>query len=150
MHWSRVWLLINAYTALTSYAVCAEGDRGQESWPSFGRTYSEQFYSPLASGVPRISWTRPLTLLRSGLKVLWTHASKIPVTSRPIVERLDVVGNVGGCQISALVDSLLDAFLLQATEERLGNGVVPTITSSAHARFEPVGTAERRQSLLPY
>lgn len=66
----------------------------------------------------------------------------MPVRSRPIVERLDVVGNVSGCQIPVLVDQLLDALLLEAAEERPGNGIVPTVPSSTHAGLEPIGAAE--------
>ena len=44
-----LWLLVYAYTALASSALFAEDDRGEENWPSYGRTYSEQFYSPLSS-----------------------------------------------------------------------------------------------------
>ena len=38
--------------------------------------------------------------------------------------------------------SVLDAFFLQAAKERLCNGVVPAVASSAHAGLKSVGSAE--------
>lgn len=64
------------------------------------------------------------------------------VTAYLIVERLDVLGHLCCCQISVLVDSLFDVFLLQAAEERLGNGIIPTVTSSTHTGLELVGATE--------
>jgi len=64
------------------------------------------------------------------------------VASDAIVEGIDVVGHVGDRQFSVLVDLLLDSFLLQAAEERLGDRIVPAIALPAHARLEMIRTAE--------
>ena len=48
-----------------------------------------------------------------------------------IVERIDVIGDVFNRQLAILVDLLLDAFLLQAAEEGLGNRAVPAVASTA-------------------
>ena len=117
------------------------GERGSRVTPSADEECAGR-RDTCEPGVPRISWTRPLTPLRSGLKLFRTDAPEMSVTTCRIIKRLNVVGNVSRCQISVLVDLFLDAFLLQAAEERFGNGVVPTVASSTHARFEPVGTAE--------
>jgi hypothetical protein len=59
----------------------------------------------------------------------------------PIVERLNVVGNVYIGELSVLVDPLLDSFLLQAAEEGFSDRIIPTVPSSAHARFVILGDA---------
>lgn len=64
------------------------------------------------------------------------------VAAGSVVERFDVVEDIGARQIPSLVDALLDAFLLQAAEEGLGNGIVPAVASPAHARLKVVGCAE--------
>jgi hypothetical protein len=61
------------------------------------------------------------------------------VAPRPIVERFDVFRDIGVCSFAILVDSLLDAFFLQAAEEWLGNRIVPAIASTTHARLEMIG-----------
>ena len=55
------------------------------------------------------------------------------VTSFSIVKRLDVVRDVGSRKIAVSVYPLLDAFLLEATEEGLSDGIIPTVSSPAHA-----------------
>ena len=47
------------------------------------------------------------------------------VSSRPAVELVDVGGDVGRRLSAVLVDPLLDALLLQAAEERLGDRIDP-------------------------
>ncbi len=64
------------------------------------------------------------------------------MAASPIVEGFDVVGHIGACEVSVLVDLLLDALFLEAAEERLGDGVVPAISLSAHAGFQVMGAAE--------
>lgn len=64
------------------------------------------------------------------------------MTSGAIVERLDVVGHVRDREFAVLVDLFFDSLLLQAAEERLGDGVVPAIALPAHTRFEMSRTAE--------
>ena len=55
-----------------------------------------------------------------------------------IVERLDVVEDVGTGPIAGLVDTVFDPFLFQTAEERFGYGVIPTVAAPAHARFQSV------------
>jgi hypothetical protein len=64
------------------------------------------------------------------------------VTPRSIVERFDVVRDIGPRDLSVLVDSLLDPFLLQAAEERLCNRIVPAVAPSPHAGLKMIGSAK--------
>src|SRR5689334_6461391 len=79
-----------------------------------------------------------LAALCIGLKGLWASAPQVAVTSDSIVKRLDVIGHVGNSQFSVLVDPLLDSFLFQTSKERLRDGIVPAVPSSAHAGLEAV------------
>ena len=58
------------------------------------------------------------------------------VSALSIVENFYVVEDVGTCLVSRFVNLLLDSFLLQAAEEGFGHCIVPTVSSSTHARFE--------------
>ena len=78
----------------------------------------------------------------SRFELLGTHAAEMTVAAGSIVERIDVVGHVGQRERSVLVDLFLDAFLLQAAEEGLGDGVVPAVALAAHARLEVIGATE--------
>ena len=69
------------------------------------------------------------------------------VTSRPIVERFDVVGDVLRSGLSVFVNVLLDPFLLETSEERFSNSIVPTVSAATHAGFEMVGFAEPSPSV---
>jgi len=80
--------------------------------------------------------------LVSRFELIRAHAGQIAVTARGIVERIDVVSDIGDRHSSSLIDLLLDPFLLQASEERLGDGVVPAIAFATHARFEVIRPAE--------
>ena len=62
--------------------------------------------------------------------------------TRSIVERIDVICDIGTREFAILVNSFLDAFLLQSAEKRLGDGVVPAVASTTHAGFELVRSAE--------
>src|SRR5437868_5622483 len=64
------------------------------------------------------------------------------MAARSIVEAVDVVGDVVHSQRAVLVDVLFHPLLLQATEERLRDRVVPAVAPPAHARLELIGTAE--------
>ena len=68
-------------------------------------------------------------------ELLRAEAAEVAVTSRSIVEGIDVISHLGDREISVLVDLLLDSLLLEAAEEELCDRVVPTIAFSAHARF---------------
>lgn len=58
-----------------------------------------------------------------------------------IVEYLDVLGDRVTGDRAVLVDFLLDVLFLQAAEEGLSDGIVPTVASAVQ---------KRRQSSLPY
>jgi hypothetical protein len=75
-------------------------------------------------------------------ELLRTEPSEVAVTSRSVVEGIEVVGHIGDRKLSVLVDLLLDSFFLQAAEEGLGDGVVPAVALPAHTRFEVIRTAE--------
>src|SRR5262245_45516428 len=64
------------------------------------------------------------------------------VTTRSIVERINVIRDVSDRQLSVLVDLFLDPLLLQTAKERLGDGIVPAIPFAAHARLEAIRTTE--------
>jgi hypothetical protein len=78
----------------------------------------------------------------SRFKLLGTDTTEMTVATRRIVEPIDVVAHLVQGQRSVLVDLLLDPFLLQAAEERLRDGIVPTIAFSAHARLQVMGPTE--------
>ena len=59
-----------------------------------------------------------------------------------IVEHLDVVEQVRPGFGSCSVDFPSNPFLLQAAEERLRDGIVMAVASSAHAGREPVRPTE--------
>src|SRR5262245_31103252 len=58
-------------------------------------------------------------------ELLGTEPSQVAVTSRSIVEGIDVVSHFGDRELSVFEDLLLDSLLFKAAEEGLGNGVVP-------------------------
>ena len=64
------------------------------------------------------------------------------MSSRFIIERLDIVGYIRERKLTVFVDVLFDPFFLQATEEGFGYRVVPAVTFAAHARGKSVGTTE--------
>ena len=80
--------------------------------------------------------------LVSGLELLRTHAAQMTMTARLIVERVDIIGDVGQRQRSVLVDLLSDPFLLQTTEEGLDHGIVPAVPLPTHARLQVVRAAK--------
>ena len=71
-----------------------------------------------------------------------TNATEVAVPTDRIVEAFDVLGYVQGSRLAVRVDALLDALLLQASEERLGNCVIPAVRPPAHAWLKMVGLAE--------
>jgi len=75
-------------------------------------------------------------------ELLRTEPPKMAVTSRSIVEGIDVVSHLGDRELSVFVDLLLDSLLLEAAEEGLGDGVVPAIALPAHTWFEMIRTTE--------
>ena len=83
-----------------------------------------------------------LSAFSGGFEVIWGDATDVAVTASGIVKRFDVVGNIDGRHGAGIVDPLLNSFLLEAGEERLGNRVVPTVGPTAHAGFKLVFPAE--------
>src|SRR5713101_2709870 len=59
-----------------------------------------------------------------------------------IVERVDVVSDIGCRSFSVFVDALSYSFLLQAAEEGLCNRVIPAVSPPAHARFKMIRAAK--------
>lgn len=74
----------------------------------------------------------------SDLKLIRADAAEVAVTTGSIVKAFDVVRDVFVRKFAVLVDVLLDPFLLQASEERFGDRIVPAVPFAAHARFESV------------
>lgn len=56
-----------------------------------------------------------------------------------IVKDFDVVEDIRPGQISGFLDAFADAFLFQAAKERFRHGVIPPISTTAHAWLEIVG-----------
>src|SRR5262245_14277164 len=80
--------------------------------------------------------------LPGSLELLGAQTPKVAMTPGWIVEGIDVVSHVVQSEVSVPVDMLFDPLLFQTSEEGLGNGVVPAVTLSAHARLKMIGTAE--------
>ena len=59
-----------------------------------------------------------------------------------IVKHLDVIKDISSGEIACFVDTFLDTFFLQATKERLGDGIIPTVSTPTHARLELVFATE--------
>ncbi len=76
------------------------------------------------------------------LELVRANATKVAVSTDWIVEAFDVVGYIQGSGLAVRVNALLDALLLQASEERLGNCVIPAVRPPAHAWLKMVGLAE--------
>lgn len=92
--------------------------------------------------------TLPARLV-SRFELLWTQAAEMIVTTRSIVEVIDVLGHVGDRQVAVLVNRLLDSLFLQAAEEGLDDGIVPAVAFAAHARLEAVRPAESAPGVAP-
>jgi hypothetical protein len=56
----------------------------------------------------------------------------VTVAAGSIVKDFDVIKDVGACELARFVDPLAYAFLLQAAEERLGDGVDAPMSSLAN------------------
>ena len=74
-------------------------------------------------------------MFRHGFKGLRTDPAEMAVSPDAIIERLDVLGDLGRGDRSSRVDVVLDPLLFQAAKERFRHRVVPAITPSTHARF---------------
>jgi len=80
--------------------------------------------------------------LVSRLELLWTQPAEMTVTARSIIESIDVLGHVGRCELSVLVDLFLDSLLLQAAEEGLDDRIIPAVAFPTHTRLEAIRAAE--------
>src|SRR5688500_315360 len=70
-----------------------------------------------------------LCALRTDLELFRTDATQMTMAPDAIVERLDIVGHVRGCQFAVLVDSLLDSLFLQTRKEGLSDCIVPAVSA---------------------
>jgi hypothetical protein len=61
-----------------------------------------------------------------------------------MVEHSDVIEDIGTRQVARFVNALLDAFLFQAAEERFGNGIIPAVAASTHARLQMMCATETK------
>ena len=64
------------------------------------------------------------------------------VTKRTIIENFDIVKDIGAGHFARFVHSLSDSFLFQDAEEGLGDRVVPTVSTTAHAGLEIMSFAK--------
>lgn len=82
-------------------------------------------------------------------KIDRTDAAEVAVAPNWIVKAFDIVRQIqfGGLPVS--VDPLLDAFLFQTAEERLGDCVIPAVSPPAHAWFKVIGLAEAPPCIAP-
>ena len=64
------------------------------------------------------------------------------VATDAIVEHVNVIGDLGRGDISSLVDSFLDPFLLQTAEEGFCHGVIPAVSTPAHTGLQMMCLAE--------
>jgi hypothetical protein len=71
----------------------------------------------------------------------------VPTSS--IVERLNVVRDLGLRDLSVLEDSLLDQLFLETPEEGFRHGIVPAISSSAHTWLEMIGATKASPIVAP-
>jgi hypothetical protein len=84
-----------------------------------------------------------------GFELLGTYSAQVAMATSSIVERLDVLGDLRDGKLAILVDPLLDAFLLQTAEEGFRNRIVPAVSTTAHARPQPIGSAEALPIVAP-
>ena len=70
-------------------------------------------------------------LLNVAVQNLWECRN-----SRPSVEHLDVIEQVGSSFILRPVDLPAHPLLLQRTEKRLGQNVVPAVATPTHVRLQ--------------
>lgn len=64
----------------------------------------------------------------------------VPV--RLVVEQFDVVEYIGPLQIPRFINPLADTLLFQTAKERLRHGIIPAVSSPAHAWIQVIGFAE--------
>ena len=79
--------------------------------------------------------------LASRFELLGTQSAEMAVTARSIVEGIDVLRHVGDRELPVLIDLFLDSLFLQAAEEGLDDGIVPSscLSGSYSARGDSTG-----------
>src|SRR3979409_1733940 len=75
----------------------------------------------------------------SSFELHWTDLAKRRMSTPGIVERLDVIEDVGACCVARRVGLPIHTFLLERSKETLDGGVVPAVASSAHAAGDALG-----------
>ena len=64
------------------------------------------------------------------------------MSTRSIIEGLNVVRNIFRCQRTIFVDMFFDAFFFQTAEKGFGYRIIPAVAFSAHAGFKVIGSAK--------
>lgn len=64
------------------------------------------------------------------------------MASHSVIERFNVIEDIGAGQIAGFVDPFSDALLFQRTEERFSDRIIPTVATSAHTGGQVIGPAE--------
>lgn len=67
------------------------------------------------------------------LKLFRANTAQMTTAAYAIVERFDVFCDMFRRGLPIFANVLLDAFLLETAEERLGHSVIPAIASTTHA-----------------
>ena len=65
--------------------------------------------------------------------VNWRQHAVVSVLAGRVIEHLDIIEHVLPCCIACDVRPPPDPFPLQELEEALGDGIIMTVTTSAHA-----------------
>ncbi len=74
------------------------------------------------------------------LELMGTDTAQVTVATLRIVEAVDVVRYDEKSRLPISIDAFRDSLFLQAAEERLCYGVVPTVAASTHARYRAFQT----------
>jgi hypothetical protein len=91
----------------------------------------------------------PPAWLMGRFELLRTRAAEMGMPAGSIAKGIDVLGHVRDRELAVLVDLLLEALLLEAAEERLGDGVVPAVALAAMLGSRSFDRQKRRQASLP-
>jgi hypothetical protein len=88
--------------------------------------------------------------LVSGLELLWTDAAEIAVPQRPDVEVFDVRCDVRKGELTARIDVLLNALLLETTEEDSATSSSQHLPLRLMLSSSWFARQKRRHESLPY
>ena len=81
------------------------------------------------------------------LVLIRTSSTKVTMPAFRIVEAVDVIRYIPRGGFTSGIDLPFDPLLLEAAEERLGDRVIPAVSTAAHARLQIVGQAEPSPSV---